>query len=478
MDGLECAGKTMFPMLVDPRNEGAEHMKQKYYDECELLSSLRHPNIVQFLGICYLDSASTDNLPVLVMEMLHGNLDNFLENTPNVSLAKKCSILQDVVRGLAYLHGRSPVVIHRDLTAKNVLLDAALVAKIADMGNSLIVERDSFFTASRVPGTMVYMPPEATNALTAKYNTSLDVFSFGHLALFTITQVFPKDLLPQTYQHHKTGKIMGYTEIERRKKYITLLENMLPKSHPIVHLIRECLAYDPSARPTASKVLERLQKLSATIDDPYHGMTRMELETRLSTLEHQMNRLEVCVYLNCYIAYSNLFVFVQPFTIKGLEMMEQDLLAELKRTRGAAKKKQVELAAEPYVESNGFRYNMVQGDIAGNTINVLVIASVGDHFPSCIEIERRKCNSALAEKAFEVHGQLPPFMKGYLHKEAAADLIATACNDLSSSNADLVRICIDSPFLQRSKGYYLEQIACLFGTSKCPVGKFKNSDTL
>ena len=158
--------------------------------------------------------------------------------------------------------------------------------------------------------------------------------------------------------------------------------------------------------------------------------------------------------------------------------MEQDLLAELKRTRGAAKKKQVELAAEPYVESNGFRYNMVQGDIAGNTINVLVIASVGDQFPSCIEIERRKCNSALAEKAFEVHGHLPPFMKGYLHKEAAADLIATACNDLSSSNADLIRICIDSPFLQRSKGYYLEQIACLFRTSKCPVGKFKNSDTL
>ena len=294
MDGLECAGKKMFPMLVDPRNEGAERMKQRYYDECQLLSSLRHPNIVQFLGICYVDT-ETANLPVLVMEMLHGSLDDFLENSPNIPLIKKCSILQDVARGLVYLHGHSPVVIHRDLTAKNVLLNSALVAKIADMGNALIADCDQFLTASMGPGTLVYMPPEAVNPHKAKYNTSLDMFSFGHLALFAITQVFPKDLLPQTYQHPRTGRIMGYTEIERRKTYVEVLENMLPTAHTIVQLIKECLAYNPSSRPTASDALQRLSRVSASINDPSHGLTRMELENRISMLEKQMNLMKVCI---------------------------------------------------------------------------------------------------------------------------------------------------------------------------------------
>ena len=142
VNGLICAGKRMFDVLVNTENEGADRMIEKYYDECQLLSSLRHPNIVQFLGICFLESqpASTVNLPVLVMEMLQGSLDHLLENTPDIPLAKKVSILQDVARGLVYLHGHSPAIIHRDLTARNVLLNSAMVAKIADMGNSRMVD--------------------------------------------------------------------------------------------------------------------------------------------------------------------------------------------------------------------------------------------------------------------------------------------------------------------------------------------------
>ena len=62
-----------------------------------------------------------------------------LESAPNIRLCTKLSILQDVSRGLIYLHSRAPAVIHRDLTARNVLLDSAMRAKIADLGNSRIV---------------------------------------------------------------------------------------------------------------------------------------------------------------------------------------------------------------------------------------------------------------------------------------------------------------------------------------------------
>ena len=291
--GLECAGKSMFPMLVDPRNEGADRMRQKYYKECRLLSSLRHPNIVQFLGVCYFEAQSADHLPVLVMELLHGSLDDFLEKTPNIPLVKKCSILLDVARGLVYLHGRSPVVIHRDLTARNVLLNSALVAKIADMGNSLIVESDGFVTASQVPGCLVYMPPETTSITKCQCNSSLDIFSFGHLTLFTATQDFPK-LLPPTYKNPKTGKIMGRSEVERREEHMKILESMLPKSHALVSLVEECLSYEPSSRPTASNIIRRLQDVSASINDPCHSATRLELEKRVSALGEQLKTLEVC----------------------------------------------------------------------------------------------------------------------------------------------------------------------------------------
>ena len=126
--GLVCAGKKIYDALIDPENQGAQAMVDKYYSECSLLSELRHPHVVQFLGICFL---SDSQLPVLVMERLQTSLDNLLETTPDIPLRTKLSILQDVARGLVFLHNRSPAVIHRDLTARNVLLNAAMTAILA-----------------------------------------------------------------------------------------------------------------------------------------------------------------------------------------------------------------------------------------------------------------------------------------------------------------------------------------------------------
>ncbi len=106
---------------------------------------------------------------------------------PALPLSLKRSVLEDVASGLLYLHSMHPPVIHRDLTSKNVLLTSSLVAKITDMGNSRIVSQ-MVRTFSKYPGTLVYMPPEAQDDR-HRYGPSLDIFSFGHLALYIITQV-------------------------------------------------------------------------------------------------------------------------------------------------------------------------------------------------------------------------------------------------------------------------------------------------
>ena len=183
---LICAGKRIHEILLDVENEGVPEMIQKYLNECQLMSNLHHPNITQFLGLCFLPGSQ---LPLLVMERLETSLDDLLENAPNLPLLIKRSVLENVACGLLYLHERNPPVIHRDLTSKNVLLTSSLIAKITDMGNSRIVRPGQMVrTLSALPGTQVYMPPEAQDDRHC-YGPSIDIFSFGHLSLFTITQV-------------------------------------------------------------------------------------------------------------------------------------------------------------------------------------------------------------------------------------------------------------------------------------------------
>ena len=149
---------------------------------------MRHPHIVQFLGLCCLKGST---LPVLVMERLDTNLDNLLETLPSIPLMLKQSMLSDVARGLLYLHTHNPLIVHRDLSARNVLLTSSLVAKITDLGNARIINvrpGQLARTLSRVPGTVTYMPPEAFDE-PPQYGPQLDIFSFGNLALFTFTQV-------------------------------------------------------------------------------------------------------------------------------------------------------------------------------------------------------------------------------------------------------------------------------------------------
>ena len=187
VNGTICAGKKIHETLLDGGNFGAHVIARKYADECQLMTEIRHPNVVQFLGVCFPGGSA---LPLLVMERLEMSLDDLLETTPNIPLTIKTSVLEGTACGLLYLHKQDPPIIHRDLTAKNILLTSSLEAKITDFGNSRLVDLQPgrLGALTRLPGTLVYMPPEALEAR-ARYGPSLDVFSFGHCALFTCTQV-------------------------------------------------------------------------------------------------------------------------------------------------------------------------------------------------------------------------------------------------------------------------------------------------
>ena len=192
----------------------------KFVNECHLLKNLCHPHIIQFLSICFLPSS---DLPVLVMEFLPYNLHDFLEGHSNFPLPIKLSILKDIARGLLYLHSQILPIVHCDLSARNVLLNAALTAKMARIINPLHLSHQ----LTTVPGSGVYMPPETFQSedRVLDYSSKLDIFSYGVVLLFVVTNEFPQIILLATF-HDNYGVLQPRSELERRQKYVEAAEKV------------------------------------------------------------------------------------------------------------------------------------------------------------------------------------------------------------------------------------------------------------
>ena len=175
-------------------------------------------------------------------------------------LVRKNTILFDIAKGLHHLHSQRPAIIHKDLTTGNVLLDSNGTAKISDFGNSRMV--DVMATPELLtthPGTLDYMPPEALAG--GEYNDRLDMFSFGHLSIYAITQRRPHPLLPSSYKN-RAGYLIARTEVERRQDYLNEVKSILEggDKHPLYRLIIKCLQLEPSARPSSKDALNSVIK--------------------------------------------------------------------------------------------------------------------------------------------------------------------------------------------------------------------------
>ena len=244
-----CAGKQLHAVLVDPLNVGTQASIARFSSECSLMSQVDHCNIVQFMGVCFLEPSAH---PLLVMEKLDASLDEVLEKHAGIPYPLILSILLDITSGLFYLHEFTPPIVHRDLTARNVLLKyPTLQAKIADLGNAMMVDPSKLRMLSKAPGTTSYMPPEALQEV-PKYDTQLDVFSFGHLTLFALTEEFPT-VTPNTYNDPKTRELRARTEVQRREKHIEKLVERLTDDHNITRLTIRCLHNLPEERYVCKK---------------------------------------------------------------------------------------------------------------------------------------------------------------------------------------------------------------------------------
>ncbi|XP_030443675.2 L-type lectin-domain containing receptor kinase IV.1-like [Syzygium oleosum] len=156
-------------------HESRQGMRE-FVAEIVSIGRLRHRNIVSLLGYC----RRKGELLLVYDYMPKGSLDKYLYDQPKVTLnwRQRFSVIKGVASGLLYLHeGWEQVVIHRDIKASNILLDADLNGRLGDFGLARLYDHGTDPETTRVVGTLGYLAPEHTR--TGKATRSTDVFAFG-----------------------------------------------------------------------------------------------------------------------------------------------------------------------------------------------------------------------------------------------------------------------------------------------------------
>ena len=138
--------------------------------------------------------------------------------------------------GLLFLHQYDPQILHRDVTAKNILLNKdGRIVKISDPGQAKFRPSNIQYLSTKAPGCIVYMPPECLGDR-PRFTAKSDTFSFGVVMLHVFTQEPPSCGLMN---------IRAKPEIERRARDL----GRLPDTHPLKALTVQCLSDDPEKRP-------------------------------------------------------------------------------------------------------------------------------------------------------------------------------------------------------------------------------------
>jgi len=216
-----------------------EHVRDFIY-ECYTMESLRHPNIVMFLGAC----TKPPNLAIVLEYCSRGSLWSILQN-PDLKLSwdDRRRMAMDAARGVNYLHSFPTPVLHRDLKSLNLLLDENFRIKVADFGWT----RTMASTMTGKIGTYQWMAPEVISG--HNYTEKADVFSFG-IVLWEIASREPP-----------------YRNINGVQVSIEVVQNDLrpniPKKTPemFVRLMRRCWDRDPNKRPTFIEIIKELETM-------------------------------------------------------------------------------------------------------------------------------------------------------------------------------------------------------------------------
>jgi serine/threonine protein kinase len=205
--------------------------------EATNMAKMHHPNLVTFIGAIF-----DDKSPIIVVELMDANLRVTYEKT-TLTKDQMLSIFKDVAYALHHLHEFREPIIHRDLSAPNVLLKFLpgnrYTAKVGDFGSSNIAR----LASTRAEGAIIYSAPESFPSMDEnepapqKQTVKMDSYSYGVL----LCEVFNRKM-PDT---------------DSRK---AMMEAMAGKWRSMHGLVLRCVKHDATQRPTMVEILHLLRQ--------------------------------------------------------------------------------------------------------------------------------------------------------------------------------------------------------------------------
>ncbi|XP_075667170.1 cysteine-rich receptor-like protein kinase 25 isoform X2 [Castanea sativa] len=242
---------------------------EQFKNEVELQAKLQHKNLAGVLGFCLEGEEK-----ILIYEFVpNRSLDNFIYDSKKqgqLDWAARYKIIGGIARGIKYLHEDSQLrIIHRDLKASSILLDADMNPKISDFGIARILEVDQTHkNASRIVGTYGYMSPEY--AMQGEFSEKSDVYSFGVLVLEIITgkknsnfaSKAAEDLLSYAWIHWRDERPLELLDPTLEGFYL------IDEAIKCIHVGLLCVQKDPADRPTMASIVLTLSSHSVSLPTP------------------------------------------------------------------------------------------------------------------------------------------------------------------------------------------------------------------
>ncbi|XP_050379702.1 U-box domain-containing protein 35-like [Argentina anserina] len=250
------------PVAIKVLRSNAAQGRSQFQQEIEVLSCIRHPNMVLLLGAC-------PEFGCLVYEYMgNGSLEDRLfrrGNTPVIPWQLRFRIAAEIATGLLFLHQAKPEpLVHRDLKPSNILLDNNYVSKISDVGlarllPSSVTDAVTQYHMTSTAGTFCYIDPEYQQ--TGMLGTKSDIYSLGVLLLQIITAKPPIGLTHHVERALEEGRINE------------MLDPAVPdwpvgETLKFARLSLQCAEMRKKDRPDLGKViLPELNRLRAIAED-------------------------------------------------------------------------------------------------------------------------------------------------------------------------------------------------------------------
>ncbi|CAA7033078.1 unnamed protein product [Microthlaspi erraticum] len=234
-------------ILERPENdpEKAQLMEQQFQQEVMMLATLKHPNIVRFIGAC-----RRSIVWCIVTEYAKGgSLRLFLTRRQNRAVPLKLAVKQalDVATGMAYVHGLG--YIHRDLKSDNLLISADRSIKIADFGVARIEVKTEGMTPET--GTYRWMAPEMIQH--RPYTQKVDVYSFGIVLWELLTGMVP---------FQNMTAVQAAFAVVNRGVRPAIPSDCLPV---LSNILTRCWDANPEVRPPFTEIVMMLERAEAEV---------------------------------------------------------------------------------------------------------------------------------------------------------------------------------------------------------------------